>query len=146
MLASVLDAQHTLWTVFCPLQGDSCEVQRVASGIDRHAALQTEDSILFAYAGAAEAPQIYTRSVDLRGVPTSPQQTPSTCWLPRSGMCGAPTLARLGQRVVLAARDGTDLAALESPDLGHSWQPLHGAEAHVPRELVAQTRALPSWR
>lgn len=146
MLASVLDEQHTLWTVFCPPHADTCEVQRVASGVDRYAALQTEQSVLFAYAGAAEAPQIHTRSVDLQGVPTGPEQTPSTCWSPRGGMCGAPTLARLGRRVVLAAQDGTDLAALESPDLGHTWQPLHGAEAHVPRELVAQTREVPSWQ
>lgn len=146
MLASVLDDQHALWTVFCPRHGDTCEVQRVAEGVDRHAALQTEQSVLFAYAGAADAPQIHTRSVDLRGVPTGPEQTPSTCWSPRSGMCGAPTLARLGGRVVLAAQDGTDLVALESPDLGHTWQPLHGATAHVPRELVAQTNEVPSWQ
>ncbi|MEY4508453.1 MAG: hypothetical protein RLZZ450_575 [Pseudomonadota bacterium] len=143
MLASVLDEQHALWTVFCPQHGDTCELSRIAENVDSYAALQTEQSILFAYAGPAETPQIYTRSVDLRGVPTSAAHTPSTCWLPRGGMCGAPTLARLGRRVVLAARDGTDLAAVESPDLGHSWQPLHGAEPHVPRELVAQTRITP---
>lgn len=146
MLASVLDDQHDLWTVFCPQHGDGCELSRVATGVDRYAALQTEQSVLFAYAGAADAPQIYTRSVDLRGVPTGLAQAPSTCWSPGGGMCGAPTLARLGRRVVLAARDGTDLAAIESPDLGHTWQPLHGAEAHVPRELVAQSRAVPSWQ
>jgi hypothetical protein len=146
MLAAVLDDHQVLWTVFCPQQGDSCELGRVAEGVERYAALQTEQSVLFAYAGRAEAPQIFTRSVDLRGVPTALPQIPSTCWSPRGGMCGAPTLARLGRRVVLAAQDGTDLAALESPDLGRTWQPLHGAEGHVPRELVSQAREVPAWR
>jgi hypothetical protein len=41
-------------------------------------------------------------------------------------MCGVPVLARLGSRIVLGAREGTDLLALESPDEGATWEPLRG--------------------
>jgi hypothetical protein len=46
------------------------------------------------------------------------------CWDPAAGLCGAPTLAALGSRIVLASRDGADLRALESRDVGVSWHPL----------------------
>jgi len=143
MLASALDVHGQLWTVFCPSDGSSCERELVARDVERYAALVTERSVLFAYAGSVDAPQIRVRSTDLTGVPSGAESIPAVCWTPSSGMCGAPHLAQLGRRIVLSARDGTDLSALESPDLGHSWLPLHGAEPNVPRELLAQTRQTP---
>jgi hypothetical protein len=41
-------------------------------------------------------------------------------------MCGTPTLIRDAQRLVLAARDGADLLALESTDLGRTFSTLSG--------------------
>jgi hypothetical protein len=145
MLASALDVQHQLWAIYCPRDGSSCERELVAREVESYAVLTTERSVLFAYAGSVDAPQIRTRSTDLTGVPSGPESTPSVCWKPSSGMCGAPSLAQLGRRIVLSARDGTDLSAIESPDLGHSWRPLHGAEPNLPRELLAQTRQTPTY-
>jgi len=145
MLASALDVRHQLWAIYCPRDGGSCERELVARDVESYAVLTTEQSVLFAYAGSVDAPQIRTRSTDLSGVPSGPESTPSVCWKPSSGMCGAPTLTQLGRRIVLSARDGTDLSAIESPDLGHSWRPLHGAEPNVPSELLAQTRQTPAY-
>ena len=41
-------------------------------------------------------------------------------------MCGQPTLVTDGSRLLLCAREGSDLLALESEDGGRAWKPLSG--------------------
>lgn len=139
VVAVLLDTERRLLSVFCSTDsaGSACTMRTLASDIESYAALQTDAALLLAYAGNLDAPQVRTRILDLRGNPTSSEQVPAPCWSSRNGMCGAPTLARLDARVVLAARDGTDLAALESPDQGKTWLPLHGAAPILPRDMLA---------
>jgi hypothetical protein len=138
-LATVLDRDQRLQTVFCSQSANLCKLTLIADGIDTYAALQTEAGLVLAFAGTSDRAQIRVRRTDLRGNVNGPEHTPAACWRPSGGMCGRATLAQLGRRVVLAARDGSDLSALESPDLGASWQPLHGALPSLPRELVAES-------
>ena len=49
---------------------------------------------------------------------------PGPCWERWGGMCGEPTFSRAGDRLVLAARSGADLMALESSDAGRGWSEL----------------------
>lgn len=139
-LATVLDRTGTLSTVFCPAGGSACAVRTIADQVESYTTLQTNDTLLFAFAGDAESPQVRTREADFRGQIKGEPNVPSICWTPSAGLCGQPTLSRLGQRIVLAARDGTDLLALESRDEGKTWQPIPGVDPALPRELVSQTQ------
>lgn len=136
VMASVLDRRGRLMIITCSRGSEACTTAVVATGVDHYAALVTEGSVLFAYAGKADGSPVRVRSVDWRGSPMAAERIPAACFAPTNGMCGAPVLARLGRRVVLAAQNGTDLVALESPDLGRTWQRLHGAEPSVPHVLL----------
>jgi hypothetical protein len=139
-LASALDRAGALHAVFCPADGRACTVSTLAEQVASYAALPSEGTLLFAYAGGDDAPQIRLRSTDLHGSPRGDERVPGVCWTPGAGMCGQPTLARVGTRIVLGARDATDLVALESHDHGQSWRALHGVDLALPRELVAQAQ------
>jgi hypothetical protein len=79
-----------------------------------------------AFAGAKNTAQIRLQTLDVRGQLLGTERVPAACWAPRGGLCGTPTLQRVGQRLLLGAREGTDLMLLESADLGESWEPLRG--------------------
>ncbi|MFW6066747.1 MAG: hypothetical protein ACOC97_00295 [Myxococcota bacterium] len=48
------------------------------------------------------------------------------CFGDEGGFCGTPTFASRNGRLLLAAREDTDLLVVESSDGGRRWQPLHG--------------------
>jgi hypothetical protein len=61
------------------------------------------------------------------GAPDSAEeQVPAVCWTDARGLCSTPTLASIGERVLLGAREGTDLRVLESADAGLTWAPMKG--------------------
>jgi len=74
----------------------------------------------------ANQPQLGVLRLDARGAPLGKPATPAPCWDPSGGMCGQPTLATAPGRLILSARDGSDLLALESQDGGQRWHPLRG--------------------
>ncbi|MFI5308505.1 MAG: hypothetical protein ACHQ53_14195 [Polyangiales bacterium] len=118
------DADRHLVSFHCDAQ--SCEqgpeVARAVMGFD---AVALPELTLVAYSRSAQ-PQITVQQLDLHGAPRSASTTPGACWDPTSGMCGLPTLVNDRARVLLCARDGADLLALESSDQGAHWQPLSG--------------------
>ena len=59
-------------------------------------------------------------------------QTPAACWDPDGGMCGQPTLVVDSSRIVLCARDGTDLLAIETEDNGVHWKAMSGLHVSGP--------------
>jgi hypothetical protein len=134
-LVLVRDLDDELQAVSC--RAADCSVHRIATDVASYASVATNDGALLAFARDANS-QIHTIHVDARGIPRTAPSVPGACWQPRAGMCGAPLLARVGQQIVLAARDGTDLAMLQSRDRGHSWQPTAGLPAATPRELVGE--------
>jgi hypothetical protein len=83
------------------------------------------DTTLVAYSRSAQ-PQVVVVRLDARGQPLAAGQTPAACWDPQSGMCGQPTLVADAGRLLLCARDGSDLLALESEDGGEHWKSLSG--------------------
>jgi hypothetical protein len=125
-LALVLDAAQRLNLVRCDARDSTCQVDVLAESIRHVAALDLTRVVLVAFAGDADQAQIRVLRLDAQGKPLGTEQIPGGCWAPRGGMCDQPLLARIGNRVVLGAREETDLMALESPDLGVSWQSLAG--------------------
>jgi hypothetical protein len=73
-----------------------------------------------------EEPQLRVARLSASGQVRGPATTPAACWDPTGGMCGQPTLAADSGRLLLGARDGTDLLVLESDDGGTRWKPLSG--------------------
>nr|ANY58032.1 hypothetical protein [uncultured bacterium] len=120
-LAFVRAADDALLAVHCALQGAACVVLPVASKVSAFAVVPTGAGALVAYAESAERPQIYVRELDLTERSLGPARAPAACWEGGRGMCGQPVLERLGARILLAAREGTDLVLLESGDEGKRW-------------------------
>jgi hypothetical protein len=112
-------ADDQLLAVACAALDAPCRVLPIASKVEHFALLQTPRGALIAYAGSV-FPQVWLRSLDLATRELDPARIPAACWA-RGGLCGRPTLARLGQRVLLLTPDKTDLLALESADDGESW-------------------------
>ena len=115
-----------LWQISCGRDSATCTNSVVAERVTSFATLDTGSSLLLAYAGSDEQAQIRLQRFDRAGKPLGKAQIPSPCWDPRGGMCDQPRLHKLGARIVLSARDGTDLLALESPDDGLSWRSVGG--------------------
>jgi hypothetical protein len=90
------------------------------------AALATRDDVIVAFAGLQQAAVVRVLTLDPSGAPRAAPITPAACWEPLGGMCGTPSLVRDEQRVILTARDGADLLALESTDHAHSFVTLSG--------------------
>lgn len=125
------DAKH-LWSVFCAKESKVCTRTLVAEQVDAFSVTRGETSVVVAYAGADDAAQIRIQRFDLQGRMHEKARVPSACWAPKGGMCGPPLLTRIGMRMVLTAREGTDMLMLESPDDGLHWQPLaHDGQVHL---------------
>jgi hypothetical protein len=119
------DAKDTLRAVVCE-PGQPCSVSALASAVQGFAFELHDDQLLLAYAGVQNVAQIRLLTLDTQARVSVPERVPAACWAPRGGLCGTPVLARVGQRLLLGAREGTDLMLLESPDDGASWEPLRG--------------------
>jgi hypothetical protein len=126
VIALVRDAEERLLAVHCPLAESACASHVVAEGVHSFSALAIEGGALVAFAGLGEMAQIRVRSLDERARPVGGERVPAACWSPAGGMCGAPLLTRIGERIVLGAREGADVLALESADGGQRWEPLRG--------------------
>ncbi len=141
LLAFALDLDHELHSIHCARGEPRCVRSTVAERVGSFALSADENGVLLALGGTDAAPQIRVTTADWRGVAHDQERIPSVCWAPRGGLCGHPTLASLGSRIVLATRDGTDLLALESADSGVSWSSLHGAEPDSPTAQLARPAA-----
>ena len=120
-LAVVLTTESELLVVWCEDSEPSCRSLSVSKGVSSFAALSDPQGVLLAYAGDADAPQIFVRRLDLRRGALTPARIAAPCWASSRGLCGQPILERLGARVLLGARQGTDLLLLESGDEGATW-------------------------
>jgi hypothetical protein len=106
---------------------DSCgERAAIAHDVATYSALAQGEDLFVAYAGVREAALVRVLRLDRTGHASAKPLTPAACWEPLGGMCGTPTLLRDAQRLILTARDGTDLLALESTDRAQSFGTLSG--------------------
>ncbi len=121
----VLGSDQTLQMLRC--KTDSCvRTPVLARGVDAFdAAVTADDVAVLAYA-RSDQPQVTIVRIDRGGAVLGAAQTPAPCWDPTGGMCGQPTLVASPSRLLLCARDGSDLVALESQDGGQRWRPLSG--------------------
>lgn len=94
---------------------------------------RSRELLMLAWSGVRD-PSVLVTSVEHRGPMTKPRVV-AGCWDPAAGLCGAPTLAALDARVVLASREGGDLRAIESLDAGASWHALASLSARAPATL-----------
>ncbi|HTU59396.1 MAG TPA: hypothetical protein VMF89_13195, partial [Polyangiales bacterium] len=118
-LLLVRERDRRLSALICRDREQSCHKLTLASDVSQFSALLGAHDVLIAYAGR-DRPQVRVRSLDLAQLKLSAERVPAACWS-KSGLCARPSLARLGERVVLAAPEGTDLLLLESADEGQSW-------------------------
>jgi hypothetical protein len=136
LLALVRDAKDNLRAVRCAGDAASaCQSRVVSGGVHTFAALELGDQLLVAYAGAKTMAQLRVQTLALDGASRGSERAPSPCWAPSGGLCGTPLLEQVGARVLLGAREGTDLLVLESADLGQSWQPLRGLKRNDSQAL-----------
>jgi hypothetical protein len=91
----------------------------LANRVTTFAALLTPARGLVAYGNPAD--EIRVQRIDARGSPFGDAYTPAACFEPKSGMCGTPALISTAERVILTARDHSDLLVLESTDGGASF-------------------------
>ncbi len=126
LVALVHDATERLFSVHCALTDGACESHLLAEGVHSFSALAIDGGALVAFAGLGEMAQIRVRTLDEGARPVGAERVPAACWSPAGGMCGAPLLTRIGERIVLGAREGADVLALESGDGGQHWEPLRG--------------------
>jgi hypothetical protein len=124
-LLLVRDSKDTLRALACA-PGGACEESVIAGAVQSFAVETHDDTALVAFAGARGKAQVRLVTLDVRGQVRQAERVPSACWEPRGGLCGTPTLQRVGQRLLLGSREGTDLLLLESADQGASWEPLRG--------------------
>ena len=124
-LLLVRDAKDTLRALACA-PSQPCSESVIAGAVQSFTVQALEDRVLVAFAGAKRTAQIRLVTLDVRGQVSLAERVPAACWDPRGGLCGTPTLQRVGQRVLLGAREGTDLMLIESADQGASWEPLRG--------------------
>jgi hypothetical protein len=137
-LAFVRSSDDKLQAIACTAGAASCSVSLVATNVVSFAALSLEPELkknakqraLVAYAGSKNLAQIQLREIDALGALRGEPRIAAACWAPLGGLCGAPLLERVGARVLLGAREGTDVLMLESPDEGVSWEPLRGLKKH----------------
>jgi hypothetical protein len=122
----VLDRRDRLLLVSCRDGEPRCQVDAIAASVRSFAVLARGERLIAAYAGDGEASQVRVRSIPIATPDRADEQVPAVCWSDQRGLCGAPTLARLGERAILGAREGTDMRVLESADEGQTWRPLKG--------------------
>ena len=122
----VQDKRDRLLLVSCTAETPRCRVEPLAASVRSFAVLARADRLILAYAGDGENSQIRVRSLLLASPGSAEERVPAVCWSDAKGLCGAPVLARVGERAILGAREGTDLRVLESADDGQSWLPLRG--------------------
>ena len=116
-------ATHALHWLGC--EPERCTPARlVAKDVTSYSAVNDGDAVIAAFAGPLDAAVV--RVVRMQGERISTPIAASACWEPLGGMCGTPTLIRDAQRLVLTARDGSDLLALESRDHANSFTTLSG--------------------
>jgi hypothetical protein len=122
----VHDKRDRLTLVSCKPGEPRCSTEVVAADVHGYAALVHGERLIVAYAGAGDSGQVRVRSLSLGRPDAGEEQVPAVCWSDGRGLCSTPTLALVGERVLLGAREGTDMRVLESADAGLSWQPLKG--------------------
>lgn len=106
---------------------ESCsKPAEIAKDVAQFAALLRGDATLIAYHHGLREPAVKVLRLDAQGAPAGAATIPAACWEPLGGMCGTATLVSDAQRVLLLARDGPDLLALESTDQGQSFKQLSG--------------------
>lgn len=115
------NATNELWNSVC--ERTRCNAPaRLAERVTRFTALLAPPRRLVAFGNPAD--EIRVLRLDSRGNPLGKAYTPAACFEPRSGMCGTPGLILAGKRVILTARDHSDLLVLESTDDGASFTSL----------------------
>ena len=122
----VHDRRDRLSLVSCKPETSHCKIEQLAVSVRSFAALAGGDRVIVAYAGDGENNQVRVRSMAVAAPGNSEERVPAVCWSDARGLCGPPVLARVGERAILATREGTDLRVLESADDGITWQPLKG--------------------
>jgi hypothetical protein len=119
------DQTRALAQISC--DADGCgDAQPIANDIAGYSALSSDDGLIVAYAAPLIGSVVHVVRLDRAGKPNAQPIMPAACWEPLGGMCGVPTLVRDEQRLVLTARDGADLLALESTDQGRTFTTLSG--------------------
>ncbi|HEX2677360.1 MAG TPA: hypothetical protein VHM19_11985 [Polyangiales bacterium] len=127
-----LDASNTLRTMQCDTADACTPLRELATNVATFSNLLLAQGradhtrALLAFSGLYPAREIRLLRLDASGAPLAASLTPAACWDPYGGMCGAPTLVADEQRVVLAAREGDDLLAIESEDGGAHFETLSG--------------------
>jgi hypothetical protein len=116
---------HALQQITCDANGCG-QPREIARDVSGYSAVSAGDALVVAFAAPLNAGVVQVIRVDREGHAVARASTPAACWEPLGGMCGTPTLIRDAQRLVLAARDGADLLALESTDLGRTFSTLSG--------------------
>jgi hypothetical protein len=116
---------HVLQHITCDADGCGPPLE-IAHDVSGYSAVSAGDALVVAFAAPLNAGVVQVIRVDREGRSVAQAHTPAACWEPLGGMCGTPTLIRDAQRLVLAARDGADLLALESTDLGRTFSTLSG--------------------
>ena len=105
---------------------EACEtLPPIARNVGHFDAAPRKGGLLVAYTRGTE-PLILVARVNTAGAVEGEPASPAACWDPTRGMCGAPTLVSDGTRILLGARDGSDLLAIESEDGGKQWKTMSG--------------------
>jgi hypothetical protein len=116
----------------CARDQADCVQHSLAEQVTSVDVTYTDDRALVAFSGAPEQPQVRLRRMDVRGIPEAATSVPGPCWERWGGMCGSPTFSWAGARLVLAARSGAGLMALESSDESKTWSELKGTNLVKP--------------
>jgi hypothetical protein len=112
-----------LWTTSC--SSSACAAPLRAAEHASYFSLQpVAAGWVIAFGSLAD--EVRVLRLDAQGRPSAPAYAPAACFEPPSGMCGIPSLIADPQRLVLTARDRSDLLALESTDGGASFTTLSG--------------------
>jgi hypothetical protein len=120
-----IDAGHALRQLTCA--ADSCgDPSPVAGQAAQFTGILTADGSVIAYHASMLEPAVRVVHLDAHGALAGPSLIPAACWEPLGGMCGTAVLASDAQRVLLLARDGPDLLALETTDQGRTFATLSG--------------------
>jgi hypothetical protein len=117
--------EHALQQIACDAQGCG-PLQEIARDVTGYSAVSAGEDLVVAFAAPLIGSVVRVTRLNREGRVTAQASTPAACWEPLGGMCGTPTLIRDEQRLVLAARDGADLLALESTDQGRTFSTLSG--------------------
>lgn len=118
-----ITATLELWTSTCA--ADSCSAAlRLAKSVSSLSVLPTPTGSVLALGNPAD--QVRIVRLDRKGNPEAAALAPAACFEPPSGMCGTPALVADDQRIILTARDRSDLLALESTDGAKTFTTLSG--------------------